>query len=171
MENETISVPSRRRFLNWLLGGALFSVTGSFLYAVARFLSPPKARAGSGSQEVPVVLKKDLPPGRSMKFRYGTYPAILINLNGELFAYGAICTHLACIAHYKDVKGCAMDMPDEEIHCVCHAGHYDLRTGNVLSGPPPSPLPRLKIAERGEQIVALGWENPDYVARLTTYKI
>lgn len=171
MENGFISAPSRRRFLNWLLGGAVLSVAGSTLYAVARFLFPSKARASSGNQEVPVVLKKDLPSGRSIKFRYGNYPAILINLNGELFAYGAICTHLACIAHYKDVKGCAMDMPDEEIHCVCHAGHYDLRTGNVLSGPPPSPLPKLKIAERGEQIVALGWENPEYVARLTTYKI
>ncbi len=163
------SLKTRRSFLNGLLGMSILGFFGSGLYAVARFLFPP-ASERSGEQVVKVALKKDVPSGKSLKFRFGRYPAILINYNGTYYAYGAICTHLGCIAHYRDERGCTMDMPEQEIHCVCHAGHYDLKTGPVISGPPPSPLPKLKLEERGEEIVAVAWENPDYIKSLATYK-
>ncbi|NIS59953.1 MAG: Rieske 2Fe-2S domain-containing protein [Proteobacteria bacterium] len=54
-------------------------------------------------------------------------------------AYGALCTHLACVVHWKDEDGCAMHMGDQ-IDCVCHAGHFEVLTGKVIAGPPPSPL-------------------------------
>jgi cytochrome b6-f complex iron-sulfur subunit len=126
-----------------------------------------KNGAGDGSLVVGKV--SDLQPGRSKKFRYHGYPAILINYDGKYYAYGAICTHLGCIVHWKDEKGCAMSMGDQ-IHCVCHAGHFDSRTGNVLGGPPPSPLPCLKVEQRHDEVMITGWENVSYVERLATYK-
>jgi cytochrome b6-f complex iron-sulfur subunit len=32
------------------------------------------------------------------------------------------------------------------IHCACHGGVYDARTGANVSGPPPKPLTRFKVA-------------------------
>ena len=29
--------------------------------------------------------------------------------------------------------------------CPCHGGVYDARTGQVLQGPPPSPLPQITV--------------------------
>lgn len=160
---------SRRGFINWLLGLSVAGLAVNALYTVGRFLFPAEGVKSSGEQTVTVGFKKDIPPGRSVKFRYRGYPAILINLEGQYYAYGAICTHLGCIVHWGDVKGCAMPMGDE-VHCVCHAGHFDSRTGNVLAGPPPSPLPRLNVVTRGEEVVAVGWDNPGYVKGLSTYR-
>jgi len=39
-----------------------------------------------------------------------------------------------------------------QIWCACHNGLYDL-AGNVVSGPPPRPLERLTVNQRGDDIV------------------
>ena len=53
---------------------------------------------------------------------------------GEVVVFDATCTHLSCIVRWKeDVQTFA---------CPCHAGFFD-RNGDVLDGPPPSPLRRL----------------------------
>jgi Rieske Fe-S protein len=57
----------------------------------------------------------------------------------------------------------------DELHCPCHGGRFDPKTGQVVAGPPPKPLPRLKIALLGNVIIASGWEEPGYVASLATY--
>jgi Rieske Fe-S protein len=36
--------------------------------------------------------------------------------------------------------------------CPCHGGIYDARTGRVLGGPPPSPLPRIPVRVVDSQI-------------------
>ena len=36
--------------------------------------------------------------------------------------------------------------------CPCHAGKFDLE-GNVISGPPPQPLPRLALKVEGNSLV------------------
>jgi hypothetical protein len=40
--------------------------------------------------------------------------------------------------------------------CPCHNGHFDAETGAVLQGPPPRPLPRVLLEERGDELVAVG---------------
>ena len=49
--------------------------------------------------------------------------------------------------------------PDEGIiHCPCHEGYFDLRSGAVLAGPPPRPLPRITLEVRGDEVYATGVE-------------
>jgi Rieske Fe-S protein len=69
---------------------------------------------------------------------------------GGLVAYSQKCTHLTCAV-----------IPDVEkgvIHCPCHEGYFDLKTGVVLAGPPPRPLPRITLEIRGDEVYATGVE-------------
>jgi Rieske Fe-S protein len=78
-------------------------------------------------------------------FRFGSQPAILIRTpGGELKAFAAACTHLACIVQYRsDIS---------HIWCACHNGHFDVN-GKNIEGPPPKPLEEYVVNVRGEQIV------------------
>ena len=51
---------------------------------------------------------------------------------GTFDALSATCTHAGCTVGYDSRAG--------NILCPCHGGTYNLSTGNVISGPPPSAL-------------------------------
>ena len=40
--------------------------------------------------------------------------------------------------------------------CPCHGGVYSVADGSVLAGPPPRPLPRITLEQRGSDFVATG---------------
>ena len=64
--------------------------------------------------------------------------AYLRRTAGGLVAISSVCTHLGCRVGWDGASG--------RFTCPCHAGHFD-RDGNVLSGPPARPLPRLHVKE------------------------
>ncbi|MDO8502690.1 MAG: Rieske 2Fe-2S domain-containing protein [Gemmatimonadaceae bacterium] len=65
----------------------------------------------------------------------------LFSEDGEKFkAYNGRCTHLGC--------GFVWDKDANNFLCPCHRGRFDLRTGAVLSGPPPRPLDELEVEIR-----------------------
>ncbi len=158
---------TRRALLVWTAMLSAFGIMAMVLYPLLKFVMPT-ASAKGGSERDFVELKELPEPGTSLKFRYGRYPAILVNYEGRYYAYGAICTHLACVVHYEP-DGCQMPHPNSEIHCVCHGGHYDVETAEVVGGPPPIPLAKLKIKELDGKILVLGWESESYVKSLSTY--
>ena len=45
------------------------------------------------------------------------------------------------------------------LRCPCHEGYFDLRSGRNIAGPPPRPLPRIRLAVRGDDIFAVGVET------------
>jgi cytochrome b6-f complex iron-sulfur subunit len=72
-------------------------------------------------------------------FKFGTSPAMLIHhQDGTWVALTAVCTHLGCTVQYEPQAN--------RIHCACHCGVYDPRTCSNVSGPPPKPLKRFKVA-------------------------
>lgn len=72
-------------------------------------------------------------------------PAYVVHPSGGTFvAFSAICTHAGCPVQY--------DKPDGAFVCPCHGGAYDARTGRVLQGPPPAPLPQIPITIIAGQI-------------------
>ena len=86
-----------------------------------------------------------------------TYPSkedrcILVRTSeDEHVGYSQKCTHLSCAVIPK---------PDAGVfHCPCHEGVFDLRTGRVIAGPPPRPLPRILLEVRGGDIYATGIET------------
>lgn len=99
----------------------------------------------------PVVEVDDLAVGASHLFRYPTDadPAILVRLpDGTLRAYSQKCTHLGCVVFWEP--------GGDDLLCPCHEGHFDLRTGQPLAGPPERPLPAINLEVRNNTIWATG---------------
>lgn len=135
----------RRKFLDWFLGTSVGAFLISVLYPLSRYLLPPKVEE-STARAVTLPLKPaELKPNSGQIFRFGNQPGIIVRTPaGELRAFSAVCTHLACIVQYR---------PDlAHIWCACHNGHFDLN-GKNIAGPPPRPLERYSVNVRGEQIL------------------
>jgi len=134
----------RRGFLDGLLGVGFISTVVAMAYPVWRYLIPP-ASGEPVTQSVVAAQASQVKANSGLLFKFGSRPGLLIRTqDGELHAYNAVCTHLDCTVQYK---------PDtSQIWCACHNGLYDL-SGNVVSGPPPRPLERLAVNQRGEDVV------------------
>lgn len=146
MTNESrLSEPSRRRFLNWLLGTSVGGLLLAMGFPVSRYLIPPRAAESAVATVRLPFAPGDVPPNSGKIFKFGSQAGILVRTPaGELRAFNATCTHLACTVQYREDLG--------QIWCACHNGHFDLNGQNV-SGPPPRPLEQFVVNELADQIV------------------
>ncbi len=139
---------TRREFCNFLFitSGALLVSTGGFA-----------AKAAYDAREVehfaPLQIEgaAAMQPGTALNFRYpdANETAILIRArDGQYYAYGQKCTHLTCPVFYAKEA--------DRLECPCHEGGFDVKSGNVLYGPPPRPLDRVAIEVRGGEVWATG---------------
>ena len=90
-------------------------------------------------------------PGQAVAFRYPGEDdrALAIRLpDGRLVGWSAVCTHLACAVLWREEDG--------HLECPCHDGVFDPATGEVLAGPPPRPLPAVRLREDAGGIWAVG---------------
>ncbi len=137
---------SRQAFVRLALGGIGICYVAAIGYPVYRYLASPLERAEAATAITEVTLKdaQRLAPGSALMFKFGSQPAMLIHHQDDTWvALGAVCTHLGCTVQYEADKN--------RIHCACHGGVYDPRTGANVSGPPPRPLRRfgVKVTEAG----------------------
>ncbi|MGO8762050.1 MAG: ubiquinol-cytochrome c reductase iron-sulfur subunit [Desulfobaccales bacterium] len=115
---------------------------GAFIYPLLRFLTPGEATARAkaitiAQSELPIDAVKDI-------LVMGT-PAIVIHTKDKGYiALSRVCTHLGCLVNYDKTK--------QIFICPCHAGSFDLE-GNVISGPPPQPLPKFAVKVADGNIV------------------
>ena len=100
----------------------------------------PAEIAGEFRDRVPVALDYE---GRKIA---------LVRADDHWFAFDDTCTHRGCSLSGGHVEGSA-------IVCPCHAGAFDMRSGEVLAGPPPRPIQtyRVRLAddrpgERSERV-------------------
>lgn len=144
-EDQGGAASPRRSFIAWLLGTGAGGFLLTIAYPILRYLVPPPGvEATTGSVTLPIP-PSDVPPNSGQVFRFGNRPGILIRTPaGELRAFSAVCTHLACTVQYRS------DLA--HIWCACHNGHYSL-TGANISGPPPRPLERYAVRTRGSEII------------------
>ncbi|HMA81498.1 MAG TPA: Rieske (2Fe-2S) protein [Candidatus Binatia bacterium] len=135
----------RRKFLNWFLGTAAGAFFIAVTYPISRYLIPPEVEESTAHTVTLALKPQDIKPNSGQIFRFGSQPAIIVRTAaGDLKAFTAVCTHLACIVQYR---------PDlTQIWCACHNGHFDLNGKNV-EGPPPKPLDEYTVNVRGDQIV------------------
>jgi Rieske Fe-S protein len=67
--------------------------------------------------------------------------------DGEFKAFSAICTH----------QGCAVgSVEDGQIICPCHMSHFDITSGDPVSGPAQEPLPAVKLTKSGDSVYVSG---------------
>jgi len=137
----------RRDFVKFLVLTSLAMTVGQVWIAAKSWLrgrgGPPAGKAIGSLDQIGI--------GSTMVFTYPAEhdPCVLVRLNDrELVAYSQKCTHLSCAVIPRPDRG--------DILCPCHHGFFDLRTGQVLAGPPPRPLPRIRLEVRGNTIYATG---------------
>ena len=136
---------SRRKFIDWLLGTSVGGLLAAALYPSGRYLVPPVVGESTSSEVTLPFEPGELAPNSGRIFKFGSRPGMLVRTpSGELRAFSATCTHLACIVQYRADLG--------HIWCACHNGHFDL-DGTNIEGPPPKPLERFTVRVRGDQIV------------------
>jgi Rieske Fe-S protein len=139
----------RRDFVKFLTLTSLAFTVGQFWIAGQNWL---RQRQGPDGMRR-IASTADLAVGATLVF---DYPAphdscVLIRLSqSEFVAYSQKCTHLSCAVIPRPDQGV--------IHCPCHEGVFDLRTGRQIAGPPPRPLPRIVLDIRGNDIYATGVE-------------
>ena len=137
--------PTRRRFVNWILGTGAGGLLAAVVYPVVRYLIPPAAAESAADTVTLDIDPAEVVPNSGRIFRFGSRPAILVRTpQGELRAFSAVCTHLGCIVQYRD------DL--SHVWCACHNGHFDLKGINI-QGPPPTPLEQYTVNVRDDQIV------------------
>ncbi|UFS69514.1 Rieske (2Fe-2S) protein [Geomonas sp. RF6] len=133
---------SRRKFLGACLGGAVVVAGAAAIYPIYSYLAPRGATGGAEKVKIP---EGEVPEGGARFFEYAGSSAVVVRTKESgVVALSAVCTHLGCIVQW--------DKQTQNLVCPCHAGHYDAQ-GNVLSGPPPKPLPKLPFTVSNGQIV------------------
>ena len=126
---------TRREFTKFLVLASGAAVVGNGYFVLRRQEHEEHAYP---SREI--ALEDELQPGQVKLFRYPTADdaAMLIRLaDGTFVAYTQKCTHLSCPVNFIAQRG--------RLECPCHNGAFDVRTGAVLEGPPPRPLPHIEL--------------------------
>ncbi len=135
---------SRRRFLTWM-SRAFLSLWGlGAVAAILAYLRPRERGERAAERLVSVGMLDALGVGQGRLVRHGTTPFFVVRLDASrVIALSAVCTHLRCILDF--------DRDRRTLVCPCHGGRFDLG-GNVLSGPPPRPLPTYDVSVRAGEI-------------------
>ena len=131
----------RRDFMKFLVLTSAALTVGQFWIVGQNWL-----RRRRGLPEVRRVASlSEIPPGELDN-------CVLVRLSErDLVAYSQKCTHLSCAVIPEPENGV--------LHCPCHEGFFDLRTGDPTAGPPRRPLPRITLEVRGQDIYATGVET------------
>lgn len=139
---------SRTHFIRLAFAGTVVAWGGVAFAPIAAYLTPPPSENEEASKitSVEVCKVSELPKGTGRNFRFGSFPAVIVHdMEGQLHAFKAICTHLGCTVQFR---------PDKQfIYCACHGGIYDASSGKNVAGPPPKPLPALKVAIVDDKVI------------------
>lgn len=142
---------TRRSFLDLMLGATATAWVATVLYPVIRYLKPLQQASPTGPSR--------LDSGAVSKLAQASFvivpvagKRVLVFRDGEsrLRALDAKCTHEGCTVQY--VPG------ESSVWCACHDARFDV-DGNVVSGPPPRPLPRFEIHEDADGNILVGREK------------
>jgi Rieske Fe-S protein len=137
---------TRRQFAKFLVLTSAGMLAGNVWILVKSLLA-----RGETYAPAPIARASEVPIGGVRLFRYpGPHdPCILVRLDEATFvAYSQKCTHLSCAVYYAAAAN--------RLECPCHEGYFSAATGQVLQGPPPRPLPRIRLERHGDLIVAAG---------------
>jgi Rieske Fe-S protein len=137
----------RRQFTKFLVMTSAGMVAGNAWI----WLKAVTAEERRAWPEAVVARASEFGPGTVRFFSYpGPHdPCILVRrTNGEFTAFSQKCTHLSCAVYYAAAR--------DRLECPCHEGYFSASNGRVLQGPPPRPLPQIRLEQRGDDLVAVG---------------
>jgi Rieske Fe-S protein len=142
-------IVARRDFTKFLVLTSLAFAVGQVWIVFENF-----GRKRKGLPPVKRIAKaSDIRVGDSLVFNYpGEHDNCIVVRIGydAFFAYNQKCTHLACAV--------VPDFANGKLHCPCHNGWFDIRSGSPLAGPPRRPLERIILEMREGDLYATGIE-------------
>lgn len=141
---------ARRDFTKFLV-----LISGAFVFG--QFWIVLKSLIQKNEFSKPMTKRKiasveSVPIGESLIFEYpnASDTCILIRLSQQNYlAYSNKCTHLMCPVIPEVNEG--------RLHCPCHHGLFDLRTGIPIAGPPRRALPKINLSLENGEIFATGF--------------
>ncbi|MCC6735290.1 MAG: Rieske 2Fe-2S domain-containing protein [Bauldia sp.] len=87
----------------------------------------------------------DLPPGTMKTIDLGGTEVVVANVDGACFAFGGICPHEGGSLGDGELRGAV-------VTCPWHGARFDVRTGAVIDGYTPEPVPVFEVRTEGEQL-------------------
>jgi arsenite oxidase small subunit len=127
------------------------SLMGIFFLSSTPLIALSKNRKEEAhDEEVFIANENDIAVGESVGFNYPDEndPALLIRISEKEYrAYNIKCTHLMCPVYWEKDTG--------KLTCPCHNGFFSVEDGSVLAGPPPRPLPSIKLKFKNNGIYAV----------------
>ena len=128
--------PTRRSFLDYLIGSTAVATLGAIVYPIFRFISPPQIVESTENSVVAAKLS-EVPVNSGKIFKFGNKPGILVHTAaGEFKALSAVCTHLGCTVPWIEKQ--------DKFICPCHQAIFD-PTGRLLGGPAPRGMDALPM--------------------------
>jgi 3-phenylpropionate/trans-cinnamate dioxygenase ferredoxin subunit len=88
---------------------------------------------------------EELKEGERMFIEIDGKPIVILNINGEYYSIGDVCSHDDGPVGEGNVEG-------YEIICPRHGARFDLRTGKVLALPAFVDIPAYPVRVVGDQI-------------------
>ena len=110
--------------------------------ATAAASGSASASGGGGTAAGALASTSEIPVGSGMIF---TAKQVVVTqpTSGEYKAFSAVCTHMGCTVS---------TINNGTIDCPCHGSMYSIKTGAVVGGPAPRPLPAKQIKVTGDSI-------------------
>jgi nitrite reductase/ring-hydroxylating ferredoxin subunit len=137
---------ARRDFAKFLV-----LTSGAFVAGQGWIAAKSLVRKNRSHPRTRIAAMEELAVGSSLVFSYPDEhdKCLLIRPEQEtIVAFSQWCTHLSCAVVPDIARGV--------LHCPCHEGYFDLRTGRNIAGPPPRPLPQIELEIASDGIYAIG---------------
>ena len=83
--------------------------------------------------------------GQMASFRVDGNQVDIANVDGQFYGFDDICTHIGCSLSDGSLTGTI-------VTCPCHGSQFDVRTGEVVSGPARSPIKTYPVQQTGEDL-------------------
>ena len=97
-----------------------------------------------------IAKEEDIEEGKGRPFTMGDHRIAVVRYEGELYALDDLCPHADASLAFGPVKeGCLI--------CPWHYAEFDLKTGDVRSGPSPRGIRTYELkVEGGDILIKLG---------------
>lgn len=94
---------------------------------------------------VPVTTVAEVAEGELVGVELEGRQVAVCRVEGTYYAFDDTCTHRGCSLSEGELDG-------TEVVCPCHAGVFDVTTGEVVAGPPPEPVETFPVRVQGGDV-------------------
>jgi nitrite reductase/ring-hydroxylating ferredoxin subunit len=95
---------------------------------------------------VKAVNTRQIPDGGLVGVEVRGVAIAVANVGGMFYAFDDTCTHEQCSLAEGDLAGTT-------VTCMCHGAEFDVRTGEVLALPAPSPVKTYRTRIDGDELL------------------